>query len=85
MNINTTLIDDILIKLKRKDFALFSAVQNKIHQIAQLDIVTIQHFKNLRGDLKDYKRVHVGSFVLMFKIEKDTIIFARFIHHDDAY
>jgi YafQ family addiction module toxin component len=85
MNINTTLIDDILIKLKRKDPALFNAVQKKINQIAQLDKTLIQHFKNLRGNLKDYKRVHVGSFVLMFKVEEDTIIFARFLHHDDAY
>ena len=85
MNIDTTLIDSILAKLKSKNPALFRAVQKKICQIASLDKVSIQHFKNLRGDLKDYKRVHVGSFVLMFKIVEDTVIFARFMHHDDAY
>ena len=85
MNINTTLIDSILAKLKVKDPALFRAGQKKICQIASLDRTTIQHFKNLRGNLKDYKRVHIGSYVLMFKVEQDTIIFARFLHHDNAY
>ena len=85
MKIDITLIGGVLEKVRRKNPALFIAVQKKICQIAQLDKTTIQHFKNLRGNLKDYKRVHVGSFVLMFKVEEDTIIFARFMHHDDAY
>ena len=85
MNIDISLIEEVLQKLKRKDPALFRTVQKKINQIASLDKASIQHFKNLRGNLKDYKRVHVGSFVLMFKVVEDTIIFARFMHHDDAY
>ena len=85
MNIDTSKIEGILTKLKRRDISLFRAVQRKINQIAQLDKTAIQHFKNLRGDLKDYKRVHVGSFVLMFKLEGDTVIFGKFMHHDDAY
>ena len=85
MNIDTTLIDNILIKLRKKDLVLFRALQKKICQIAQLDIASIQHFKNLKGNLKDYKRVHVGSFVLIFKVERETIIFSKFVHHDEAY
>ena len=85
MNIDTSRIQDTLTKLKRKDLALFRAVQKKINQIAGLDESAIKHFKNLRGNLKDFKRVHVGSFVLMFKVEKDTVIFDRFRHHDEAY
>lgn len=85
MNIDTIGIQDTLKKLKRKDPALFRAVQKKINQIAELDKSAIQHFKNLRGNLKEYKRVHVGSFILMFKLEGDTIIFDRFGHHDGAY
>ncbi|MEK6953058.1 MAG: hypothetical protein AABX29_08655 [Nanoarchaeota archaeon] len=85
MNIDTTLIDDVLDKFRRKDISLFKAVQKKICQIASLDRAIIDHFKNLRWNLKSYKRVHVGSFVLIFKVEKETIIFAKFIHHDEAY
>ena len=85
MNIDASLIEEVLQKLKRKDAALFRAVQKKINQIASLDKTAIQHFKNLRRGLKDYKRVHVGSFVIMFKVEGDAIIFAKFGHHDEAY
>jgi len=72
-------------KLAHRNRSLALAVRNKIAQIIGSDIVFINHFKNLRGSLSQYKRVHVGSFVLMFKVEKDIIIFDRFRHHDDAY
>jgi YafQ family addiction module toxin component len=74
-----------MVKLKRKDIALFKRVQNKINQISDCDETTICHFKNLRGSMSDYKRVHIGSFVLLFKVEKDVIIFDRFVHHGKAY
>lgn len=85
MNIDTSRIEKVLRKLKQKDPALFRVVQSKINQIALLEHAAIMHFKNLRGDLSEYKRSHVGSFVLIFKIEGNTIIFDRFIHHDEAY
>ena len=85
MNIDISGIENLLEKLKRKDLALFRSVQRKINQIARLDEAAVRHFKNLRGDLSDYKRVHVGSFVLMFKVEGGTVIFASLVHHDDAY
>jgi len=85
MNIDTTGIDKILRKLKAKDPTLFKAVQRKIFQISQLDYNEIMHFKNLKYGLSVFKRIHVGSFVLMFKVEEDVIIFAKFIHHDKAY
>jgi mRNA-degrading endonuclease RelE of RelBE toxin-antitoxin system len=85
MNIDVSRIEKTLIKLKRKDPNLFRTFQKKINQISGLDKGAIGHFKNLRGNLSDYKRVHVGSFVLIFKIEKDTVIFDKFRHHDEAY
>lgn len=85
MNIDISLIEEVLQKLKRKDRVLFRAVQKKINQIASLDRTAIQHFKNLGKELKDFKRVHIGSFVLMFKVEGDIVIFAKFCHHDNAY
>lgn len=84
-SVDTSGIQDVLRKLKSKDIVLFRAVQKKINQISSLDEDAINHFKNLRGNLSGYKRVHVGSFVLMFKVEKGTIIFDRFVHHDEAY
>ena len=85
MNIDTTSIDKVLEKLKRKDPELFAAAEKKIIQIAMLNKADISHFKNLRGNLKDFKRVHVGSFVLTFQIKEDIIIFEDFDHHDKIY
>lgn len=85
MRVDTTLIQKTLKKLKIKDPQLFRAIQKKINQIANLDIVAIDHLKNLRGNLKDYKRVHIGSFVLIFKVENDILIFDKFKHHDKIY
>lgn len=72
-------------KLAYNDRALAVAVRNKMVQIINSDEEFIWHFKNLRGNLSSYKRVHVGSFVLIFKVEGNTIIFDRFRHHDEAY
>lgn len=78
-------LEAVLEKLGRKDKILALAVVKKIEQIASLDEEGVEHFKNLRGNLKNYKRVHVGSFVLMFKVHGKTIVFDKLLHHDDAY
>lgn len=85
MKCNTSGIKKVMLKLHKRDPALFRAVQKKVNQIAKLDMTAINYFKNLKGPLKEYKRAHVGSFVLMFKLEGDTIIFDRLLHHDEAY
>ncbi|MCU0851616.1 MAG: addiction module toxin RelE [Candidatus Thermoplasmatota archaeon] len=71
--------------LKRKDTTMFQMVEKKIMQIAYLDSVSIQHFKNLRSPLSDYKRVHLGSYVLLFHVQANNIIFDAFEHHDKIY
>ncbi len=78
----------VLEKTSRKNPQLARAVYRKIEQITQLnDETTIDHFKNLKHGLSDLKRVHVGNFVLMFKVfkERKFILFDRLEHHDDAY
>ena len=79
MNCDLTQIEEEISKLKRKNPALFFALTKKINQIISLNYEELQHFKNLRSPLNDYKRVHVG------KVSKDKIIFAEFKHHDKAY
>ena len=71
--------------IKKKDRTLFHAVETKMLQIASSDESTIQHYKNLRGNLSHLKRVHVGSFILTFKLKEDLIIFEDLEHHDQAY
>ena len=85
MRTDTSKIDKVLRKLKRKDPVLFHALSKKIIYLSELDIAGIEHLKNLRGALGHLKRVHVGNFVLTFQIKGDTIIFEEFTHHDEAY
>ncbi len=79
------LLQKILNKLLRKDKALYEQVMKKIEEI--INTGDVEHYKNLRYNLKDYKRVHVGSFVLVFKFDKgfNLIIFEDFDHHDNIY
>ena len=76
-------LDKILSKLSKKDKAQFEKVLKKIDEIIHSG--NIDHYKNLRKPLQDYKRVHIGHFVLLFRLEKDRIIFRYFDHHDKIY
>ncbi len=78
-------LEKTLIKLSKKDKPLAIAVNKKIKQIVNSDVESINHFKNLRAPLNNFKRVHIGSFVLTFQINKNIIIFENFTHHDEAY
>lgn len=78
-------LEQMMTKLKKSDIALFKRVQKKIDPISNCDETTIHHFKNLRRGMSNYKRVHIGHFVLLFKIEKEVVIFDRFVHHKEAY
>jgi len=77
-------LDKILTKLAKRDKIQFEAILKKIDEIIHAPY--IEHYKNLRSPLHKYKRVHVNSsFVLLFKIESDTILFRYYDHHDNVY
>lgn len=78
-------LERILIKLEKRDKVLYSQVKKKVDEVVKS--LDIEHYKNLRHDLKDYKRVHIGSFVLIFKYDKknDFVYFTDFDHHDKIY
>ena len=79
-------LDRILLKLQRKNKKLFEQILNKIREV--INSVDVEHYKNLRYDLKEFKRVHIGdSFVLVFKYDKqnDFVYFDDFDHHDKIY
>ncbi len=78
-------LEKVLDKLGRKDKSLAIAVRKKMEQITSCDEITIQHFKNLRHNLSECKRVQIGSFVLVFRIKENIIIFEDFDHHDVIY
>jgi YafQ family addiction module toxin component len=81
-------LEETLEKLFKKDRKLYEAVFKKINEITSRDQNTIDFYKNLRHDLKEYKRVHVDkSFVLLFKVFKKEsfILFDKLKHHDRVY
>ncbi len=78
-------LQKILKKLSKKNNQLYEQVLKKIQEI--LTCENVEHYKNLRHDMKDSKRVHVGHFVLIFNYEKNSglISFEDLGHHDDIY
>lgn len=46
----------------------------------------LEHYKNLRYGMKEYKRAHSDTrFVLIFKIEGEKVIFEDLDRHDRIY
>lgn len=74
-----------LIKLSKKDKKSYDAVMKKIEEI--LNSGDIEHYKNLRYDMKDSKRAHIGHFVLVFSFDKakNFVSFEDYDHHDKIY
>ncbi len=78
----------VLKKLLKRDKQKYEQILKKIYEITASDFETIDHYKNLRHDLSNYKRVHIGeNFVLTFRVFKTERIvrFIRFRHRDDVY
>ena len=78
-------LEKILFKLSRKDKQLYEQVLKKVQEVA--NSYEIEHYKNLKYDMKDCKRIHIGHFVLIFIYNKtnNTISFEDFDHHDNIY
>jgi len=78
-------LQKILNRVSKKDKELYLQILKKIEEIISCD--SVEHYKNLRYDLKDLKRVHIGHFVLAFKFDKkiNLISFEDFEHHNNIY
>lgn len=68
-------------KLKKKDKALFQQIQKKLIEL----IDNPEHYKPLRNVLAGFRRIHFGSFVLIYKVEGETVRIISLDHHDGAY
>ena len=78
-------LQKILDKLSKKNGEIYEQIIKKINEIINSE--DVEHYKNLRHDLKEFKRVHIGHFVLTFKLDKNKnlISFEDFDHHDNIY
>ena len=73
-----------LAKLKKKDLQHYENVRKKMDWI--LD--NPEHrYKDLHYSMRGIKRVHLGHFVLTFKIDRvnKVVSFEDYDHHDNIY
>ena len=68
-------------KLKKKDKVLFEQIQKKLLEIVE----NPDHFKPLRNVLAGYRRIHFGSFVLIYALDGEIVRIISVDHHDRAY
>lgn len=71
----------ILKRLKFKKPTLFRALGKQIEKI----LVEPERGKPLRNVLRNYRRVHIDSFVLIYEISGQEIRLLDFDHHDRIY
>ncbi len=78
-------LQEVMRKLSKKDKSLYEQLLRKIDEIRQC--YDVEHYKNLRYNMKDSKNAHIGNFVLVFQYNRatDTINFDDFDHHDNIY
>lgn len=72
-------------KFYKRDKKLYEQILKKVDEI--INSYDIESYKNLRYDMKDFKRVHINHFVLVFSYDKQNnlILFEDFDHHDKIY
>ena len=70
-------------KLSKKDAQQIEYVNKKIEKILQ----NPHQFKPLKHPMEMLRRVHVGSFVIIYQIDekRKTVIVWEYEHHDEAY
>jgi len=70
-------------KLLKKDRKQLEAINKKIEQI----LLNPAQFKPLRYPLEGLRRVHVGSFVIIYQVLENppTVRIVKYRHHDEAY
>jgi YafQ family addiction module toxin component len=73
----------IFMKLAKKDPRQAEATESKIREI----LANPHKFKPLRWPMQHMRRVHIGSFVLVYDIDeaRKIVTIRRYAHHDDAY
>lgn len=70
-------------KLKRNSPQLYERLKTKMKEILE----NPEHYKPLGNVLKGKRRVQVGSFVIMYRVdeEEEKVVFLEFDHHDKVY
>ena len=73
--------ESILIKLKKNKPDILRQLQKQITKILSEPILG----KPLRNALRNYRRMHAGSYVLIYEISLQEVRLLDFDHHDKIY
>jgi len=65
----------------KKDKVLLERLHKKMDEI--LD--NPEHYPIKKYELRGKRAAHIGSFVVVFEIKGNEVIFLKFKHHDYAY
>lgn len=65
----------------KKDRVLLERLHKKIDEILE----NPERYPIKKYELKGKRAAHIGSFVIVFEIKDDEVIFLKFRHHDFAY
>ena len=78
------LLAEKLAKLNKRDPIAHDRIRKKIQGILENPT---HEYKNLRYDMSDFKRVHIGHFVLVFIVDHQNkmVWFYDYDHHDKVY
>ena len=76
-------VNKIFQKLFRKDKISLQYITKKIQEVRE----NPYHFKPLKAPLQNFRRIHIGNYVLIYSIDKKrkTVIIERYKHHDEVY
>ena len=76
-------VDRIFKKLRKKDLVQFEALSRKVNEILE----NPQQYKPLKSPMSHMRRVHVGSFVLVYEIDEThkVVRLLDYDHHDSIY
>jgi len=76
-------VDRLFSKLFKKDKVSMNYIDKKIKEILE----NPYHFKPLRAPMQNFRRVHIGNFVLIYSIDENNrkIIIEKYEHHDRVY
>ena len=76
-------VDKIFEKLGKKNPEQLEDINKKVQQILE----NPHQFKPLKFPMQHMRRVHIGSFILIYDIDEDRkiVTIRRYEHHDKAY
>jgi len=73
--------EKILKRVSKKDSRMLDQLEAQIEKIIHFPEIG----KPLRYTLKNRRRLHIGSFVLIYEFNENTVRFIDFNHHDKIY